>query len=519
VNTKLIENGVRYGNANLYRQFCCVILATVVLISAGEYIKHAFFQVSCARHPHLVSIMFSSAAALLAAYLVLGKHIKKNHQLHNRICEFNSFDSLTGLPNRGLLNDRLNLIMAQSQRESRQVGVLSIDLDRFKWINDSLGHHAGDMLLRTIAGRLRSRLRASDAVSRPGGDEFVIILSAVKHEQDITHATQDIMSLLSMPVELEGREVFVSASIGIAIFPFDGHDAGSLLRNADTAMYAAKECGRNNYKFFSREMNIRSVERMTLETKLRKALEKGEFFLTYQPQVDVKKARIVGVEALLGWDCPGTGLVSADKFIPIAEETGLIISIGEWVLREACMEAKSWQESGFDQVRMAVNISGSQFRQADLVKTVSHILDETGIDPGYLEIELTESVLLENSDNAVEMLKKLKSLGISLAMDDFGTGYSSLTYLKHFPMERLKIDQLFIRDINTSPDDASLVDAIIAMARSLGLEVMAEGVETGEQAEFLKSRNCHEMQGFYFSRPVQSEEIRYLLENGLAPQT
>jgi diguanylate cyclase (GGDEF)-like protein/PAS domain S-box-containing protein len=425
------------------------------------------------------------------------------------------FDSLTGLPNRGLLEDRLIQIMAQSMREGWQVGVLFLDLDRFKWINDTLGHTAGDILLQEVAERLQNRLRASDTVARLGGDEFVIVLSAVKHEQDIAHTTRDIMDSLSMPVELEGQKIFLSASIGIAIYPADGHDVSSLLRNADTAMYVAKETGRNNYKFFSQEMNLMAVERMTLETNLRRALEKAEFYLNYQPQVDSNTGNIVGVEALLRWNCPDAGLVSPGKFIPIAEETGLIIPIGEWVLRTACREARSWQDEGIASVRVAVNISGCQFKQSNLVDLVAGILRETGLYPGNLELELTESMLMENSDNAVIMLRELKALGVHLAIDDFGTGYSSLTYLKHFPIDRLKIDQLFIRDICTNPDDASIAEAIIALAHSLGLKVMAEGVETGEQMGFLQSRDCFEMQGFYISRPVSAEAVRTLLVNGI----
>jgi diguanylate cyclase (GGDEF)-like protein len=497
------------------RQLGFVMLSTIVLMSVYEYVKQDLSLTSSIRQSHIFTILFSGFAAAAAAYLVLKKYDKTNHQLRSRLSDYNCFDPLTGLPKRGLLKDRLNLIMAQCRREGRQVAVLSIDIDRFKWINDTLGHAAGDMALQVVAGRLQSRLRASDTVSRPGSDEFVIILSAVKHEQDIAHATQDIMNVLSMPVELEGRDIFVTASIGIAIYPLDGRNADSLLRNADTAMYVAKETGRSNYKFFSREMNTRAVERMTLETNLRRAMERSEFSLNYQPQVDVTTGRIVGVEALLGWKSPEAGMVTPEKFIPIAEETGLIIPIGEWALRAACIEARSWQDAGLPAVRVAVNISGCQFRRADLAETVARILEETGLDPGRVEIELTESVLLENSDTALSMLKELKSLGVRLAMDDFGTGYSSLTYLKHFPIDRLKIDKLFIHDINTSSDGASIADAIIAMARSLGLEVIAEGVETEDQVEFLKSRNCSEMQGFYFSRPVGAKTIRRVLENGL----
>jgi diguanylate cyclase (GGDEF)-like protein/PAS domain S-box-containing protein len=425
------------------------------------------------------------------------------------------FDSLTGLPNRALLNDRLAQVLAQSEREDWHVGILFLDIDRFKWINDTQGHSAGDKLLQAVAERLQKRLRTSDTVARLGGDEFVIVLSAVKHVQDISHVTQEIMEALSAPFELGEQEVFISASIGIAIFPLDGNDVGSLLRNADTAMYVAKESGRNNYKFFSREMNLRAVERITLETNMRRALERGEFSLNYQPQVDMKNGGITGMEALLRWNHPETGFVSPGKFIPIAEETGLIIPIGEWVMRTACGQAKSLIDAGFPSIRMAVNISGCQFKQSNLAKVVRQVLEETGLSPASLELELTESILMDSADCAVNMLQELKAIGVHLAIDDFGTGYSSLTYLKNFPIDRLKIDQLFIRDITTNTDDASISNAIIAMAHSLGMRVIAEGVETKEQMEFLASRDCHEMQGYYFSRPVSREEIRHILENGL----
>jgi len=441
--------------------------------------------------------------------------ITERKQAEREIQKLAYFDSLTGLPNRALLNDRLNQVLAQSNREGWNVGVLFLDIDRFKWINDTQGHAAGDKLLKSVAERLGSRLRVSDTVARLGGDEFVIILSAVKHEQDISHVTQDIMDALSAPFQLGEQEIFVSASVGIAIFPMDGQDVGSLLRNADTAMYVAKESGRNNYKFFSQEMNHRAVERITLETSLRRALEREEFFLVYQPQIDMKDGRIIGMEALLRWNHPEQGLVPPGKFIPIAEETGLIIPIGEWVLHTVSEQAKTLIDAGYPALRIAVNISGSQFKQGNLARLVRQTLDETGLSPANLEIELTESILMENADSAIATLRELKTIGVHLAIDDFGTGYSSLTYLKHFPIDRLKIDQLFIRDITTNKDDASISEAIIALAGSLGMYVIAEGVETGEQMEFLLSRGCHEMQGFYFSRPVAAEKIRQVLEEGL----
>jgi diguanylate cyclase (GGDEF)-like protein len=431
--------------------------------------------------------------------------------LRERVLRYRTqHDALTGLPNRTLLNDRLHQILAQSTREGWQVGILFLDLDRFKWINDTLGHSAGDSLLKAVAQRLSIRIRSCDTVARLGGDEFVVVLSAVKHEQHIAHTTEEIRGSFSAPFDIEGQEIFVSASIGVAIFPLDGKDVGSLLRNADTAMYVAKESGRDNFQFFSQEMNNRAVERMSLERNLRKALDRQEFTLFYQPQFDVQHGRILGMEALLRWNHPEMGDIPPGKFIPIAEETGLIVPIGEWVLRTACLQAKSWVNAGYSEIRMAVNISGCQFKQNNLPRLVRNVLSETG-----LELELTESILMENDSSAIDMLRELKTIGVHLAIDDFGTGYSSLTYLKHFPIDRLKIDQLFIKDITTNVDDASIADAIIALASSLRMDVIAEGVETREQVAFLKSRNCFKMQGFYFSRPVPAAEAGALIKKGL----
>ncbi|NVN92918.1 MAG: EAL domain-containing protein [Desulfuromonadales bacterium] len=441
--------------------------------------------------------------------------VTERKQAEQDIQQLAYFDSLTGLPNRTLLYDRLNQILEQAKREGKKVGVIFLDIDSFKWINDTLGHAGGDKLLKAVAERLKKRLRASDTFARLGGDEFVIVLSAVQHEQDVSHATQDIMDALSLPFELGGQELFITASIGIAIAPLDGEDVGNLLKNADTAMYAAKDAGKNTYKFFSQDMNQRAVERMSLESNLRRALEREEFSLSYQPQIDTRNGCIVGMEALLRWNHFEMGQVSPGKFIPVAEETGLIVPIGEWVLRTACAQAKSWIDAGYSFIRVAVNISGVQFKQGNLTVLVRQVLEETGLSPVNLELELTESVLMENAASAATMLRELKSLGVHLAIDDFGTGYSSLTYLKNFPIDRLKIDQLFIRDITTNPDDASISEAIIALAHSLKMDVIAEGVETREQMDFLRLLNCHEMQGYFFSCPVSKEKIYQLLKDGL----
>jgi diguanylate cyclase (GGDEF)-like protein/PAS domain S-box-containing protein len=472
--------------------------------------QHYWFQAS-------ISPVYDSSSAR-PRFSFAAVDVTERKQAEQEVEQLAYFDTLTGLPNRALLKDRLHQALAQSLREGWLMAILFLDIDRFKWINDTLGHAAGDKLLKAVAERLQSRTRATDTVARLGGDEFVLLLSAVKHEQDISHTAEGIMAVLATPFQLEGQEIFISASIGIAICPADGRDEGSLLRNADTAMYVAKESGRNTFRFFSKEMNLRAVERMSMERNLRKALERNEFFLVYQPQIDTRTRKVFGVEALLRWQCPEAGCISPAKFIPIAEETGLIIPIGEWVLRTACHQAQEWVAAGHGALRMAVNISGCQFKQNNLPQLVRQVLAETGLSPANLELELTESILMENNDGAVAMLRELKNIGVHLAIDDFGTGYSSLTYLKHFPIDRLKIDRLFIMNITTNADDASIADAIIAMARSLRMDVIAEGVETEEQVAYLESRQCHEMQGFLFSRPVPAFAVPLLLDSGFLVQ-
>lgn len=424
------------------------------------------------------------------------------------------YDTLTGLPNRTLLKDRLQQLLVHAQRHGERIGVIFLDLDRFKWVNDSQGHTVGDELLKAVARRLARSVRSTDTVARLGGDEFVIVISEINHEQDITHIAEKIKQALVEPFVLEGREIFSTASMGIALFPLDGHSVGSLLRNADTAMYVAKEQGRNNYRFFSREMNLQAVERMELETSLRRALEREEFHLLYHPQVDGKTGAVTGMEALLRWRHPEMGVLLPSKFVPVAEEIGLISDIGEWALQTACRQAKAWHAAGFPCLRMAVNLSGRQFRQRNLLRTVERVLAETGLEPSRLELEITESMLMESGGQAVKTLSGLKELGVHLSVDDFGIGYSSLNCLKNFPLDRLKIDQSFIRDITTSASDAAITEAIIALAGSLGMGVIAEGVEQREQMLLLLEKNCVEMQGFYFSPPLLAEEIPRFLAGG-----
>lgn len=423
-------------------------------------------------------------------------------------------DTLTGLPNRSLFHDRLNQALAQAQRHDRPLAVLFLDLDRFKDVNDTLGHPSGDQLLKTVAQRLSLCVRQSDTVARFGGDEFVVLLTSVRDEGDAALVAEKILMLLSEPVDIDGQEVFTSSSIGVVMCPHDGVDGDVLLKHADMAMYAAKEKGRNNYQFFSEEMNRSAINRHQLEHKLRRAIEEEQFELYYQPQWDMRTRSMIGVEALLRWTHPEDGPISPARFIPVAEETGLIRPLGEWVLRAACAQVCEWQEMGHPPVRVGVNISGRQFRQPDLVAMIDRILDETGLSPQYLELELTESYLMEDAVATNRTLEFLKVRGIELAIDDFGTGYSSLSYLKNFPIDRIKIDQSFVRDVTSSRDDAAIVEAIIAMANSLDLDVIAEGVETTEQLKFLQNKGCREMQGYFFARPMPASEMsRYLKEH------
>ena len=439
-------------------------------------------------------------------------NITERKQAEQKIQRLAYYDALTGLPNRQLLQDRLKQVLAQAHRYQHQVGVLFLDLDRFKRINDTLGHVVGDQFLETIAERLQEWTRESDTVARLGGDEFVIVLSAVQKIQDVVNIAAGILETISQPIRLGGHEVFCSTSIGIAFYPMDGEDHETLLKNADTAMYAAKDQGRNTYQFFSEEMNNRALERMTIETHLRGALSNDELLLHYQPQVDLNSGRIVGVEALIRWNHPVRGLMAPGTFIPLAEESGLIIPVGEWVLRSACRQARIWQDAGFPLRRIAVNLSARQFSQGGLVNTVEAVLQETGLDPDCLELELTESALMTNASDAILTLIDLRVRGIHVSIDDFGTGYSSLSYLKDLPIDRIKIAQEFVRDIPLCEDDATIVEAIIAMGRSLRLQVIAEGVENREQLEFLKQRGCHEMQGYYFSRPLPVEALTELMQ-------
>ncbi|HXN27627.1 MAG TPA: EAL domain-containing protein [Candidatus Acidoferrales bacterium] len=436
--------------------------------------------------------------------------LQMNHSAHH--------DFLTGLPNRMLLNDRLAQAIALAARHRGKVAVLFLDVDGFKHINDSLGHSVGDKLLKSISKRLLGCIRASDTVSRQGGDEFVVLLSEVEKPEDAALAARKMLAGVANSHAVEQHDLHVTASIGVSVYPDDGLDAQTLIKNADTAMYQAKENGCHSYQFFKPAMNVRAVERQSIEEGLRRALDRQEFALHYQPKIDLMTGVITGAEALIRWTHPIRGAVSPANFIPVAEDCGLILPIGKWVLREACKQAQAWIVAGLPLGNIAVNISAIEFRDDSFLDSVFAILAETGLDPSFLELELTESALMKRADFTASVLQSLRARGIRLAVDDFGTGYSSLSYLTKFPLDGLKIDQSFVRQISLGPGDTSIVAAVINMARSLKLRVIAEGVESQQEFAFLRAQHCDEAQGYYFSRPVPAEDFAALLRTGIHEQ-
>ena len=428
-------------------------------------------------------------------------------------------DALTGLPNRMLLQDRLSQAVELAHREARQVAVMFMDLDRFKNINDSLGHAVGDQLLQAIAQCLTACVRHSDTVSRTGGDEFVLLLSHIERAEDAAIAARKILATLALPHNIDDHDLHITVSIGISIYPDDGHDVESLMKCADTAMYHAKENGRNNYAFFKEDMNLRAVQRQTIEASLRRALERQEFVLHYQPKINLQSGAMVGVEALIRWQHPVQGLLPPSQFVSIAEDCGLILPIGRWVLRQACLQARAWQQAGLAPIMVAVNTSALEFCADDFLENIRTTLAETGLEPGYLELELTESVLMRDAESTNSVLHALAYLGVKLSVDDFGTGYSSLSYLTRFPIDTLKIDQSFVTQMRLNSDNATIVTTVINLGQSLKKCVIAEGVETREQYEFLCAHHCDEGQGFYFGHPVPEQEIAALLKTGTALAT
>jgi diguanylate cyclase (GGDEF)-like protein len=423
-------------------------------------------------------------------------------------------DVLTNLPNRQMFRDICNKSLAAARRSKQSVSIMFLDLNRFKIVNDTLGHDVGDLLLQEVSERLASCVRDSDTVARMGGDEFIILLQNFRHAEDLARVAGKIHEKLDPPYILKGHELYMSSSIGISIYPADGSDYQSLMKNADTAMYHAKRDGKNNFYYYDRKMNVDAEDRLLLENNLRKALGKDEFLLHYQPQVDMKTGKIIGAEALARWTHPDLGHINPAKFIPIAEDSGQIVPIGEWVLRTACMQKKAWIDAGFSPVLLAVNFSARQFKEQNLLKLISNVLKETGLDASYLELELTEGSTMDDVEYSIEIMSALRELGVRISIDDFGTGFSSLNYLKKFPINTLKIDQSFVRDIGVNFDGEAITRAIIAMAHNMNVNVIAEGVETKEQLDFLCDHGCDVAQGYLFSHPVSAEAFTELLNKG-----
>jgi diguanylate cyclase (GGDEF)-like protein len=455
--------------------------------------------------------------ALRQSELLQEKQIYKNRietMLRQRTAEVDRlayYDTLTDLPNRTLFEDRLAQALAVAQRTNQPLAVLFVSLDQLKKVNDTLGHPLGDLLLKEVASRLRLCITEGDTVARFGGEEFAILLTTIGQTRDVLEVVGSIRELLKPSFDLNGQELFGTASMGISFFPLDGTDSQSLLKNAGAALYRTKTAGGDNYQFYTADMHAIASKRLALETSLRQAIENGELLLHYQPRVEVDSLRITGVEALIRWQNPLLGLVSPADFIPLAEETGLILPIGDWVLREACRQNKAWQEKGVATMRVSVNISALQLQRQDLAESVIQILEETQLAPEFLELELTESSIMSNAKSTIDVLTKLQSMGVMISIDDFGTGFSSLSYLKRLPIDALKIDQSFVRDVSTDQDDAALVMAIITLAHNLRLRVVAEGVETEEQWNFLHLLKCDEIQGFLFSKPLPPDALERLL--------
>ena len=452
-------------------------------------------------------------AELAGANAMLQGEIVERRQAEARVHHMAYHDSLTGLPNRALLSDRLDRAMLAAQRAEGRLALMFIDLDRFKTINDSLGHMTGDHLLKEVAHRLCHAVRASDTVARTGGDEFVVLLPGICQVDEASGVAQKIIDALSAPFRLDGHMLHITPSIGICIYPDDGDDVETLMRHADAAMYHAKENGRNNYQFFTRRMNQAAALHFELENNLRNALEQEQFELYYQPIMDIGARRLHAMEALLRWGRPGQGQVMPDSFIPIIEENGLIVPIGEWVMRRACEQSMAWLRQGLTPVPLAINLSSRQFMHRGLIESIRNILDDTGIDPGLLEFEITETALMQHGEQTLAVLGQINAMGIHLSIDDFGTGYSSLAYLKRFPVKKIKIDCAFIKDLEHSTEDRAIVAAIIALSGSLQLSVVAEGVETEAQFAWLQQSGCQYAQGYLFSKPVPQSEAQRLLES------
>jgi diguanylate cyclase (GGDEF)-like protein len=464
----------------------------------------------------LALLTITTILLIYDAYLEHSRtHNEQLEQANAQLQHVAMHDALTGLPNRLLLADRLTQAVAQAEQKGSRFALMMVDLDRFKAVNDSLGHHAGDSLLRQVAQRLQAVLRRTDTLARLGGDEFVLIINDITGPQDVESVICKMLDDIGQPITLASLEVHTSPSIGISLYPDDGRDAETLLKHADAAMYHAKKMGRNTFQFFAPAMNAFTRERLELENDLRRALHEGEFELYYQPKVDIATGQIDGAEALLRWKHPKRGLITPDGFIPLAEETGLIVPIGEWVLRQACSQMRAWHHAGLTGLRIAVNLSARQFQQQNLLQMVRAALANTHLDARYLELELTESTLMQDTEQSIQILRRLGKLGVRISIDDFGTGYASLNYLRYLPLHKLKIDCAFIREIVTSRDDAAIVRAIISLAHSLRLKVIAEGVETPEQLELLRQLGCDQYQGYYCSAPMPADVFNEMMQRQL----
>ena len=439
--------------------------------------------------------------------------ITSRREAEEKIQYLANYDDLTGLANRSLFLEMLNYTIDSSERYNREFAVMFIDLDRFKQINDSLGHEAGDKLLKVMSNRIKNTLRSSDMVARLGGDEFVVLLSEASNKKEVTVVARNLLTQIIKPVQIMNQECRVTASLGICLFPENAKDAKSLMKLADMAMYKAKESGKNTFEFYNNDMQANVIERMQMEARIRTALENDEFEVYYQAKVNTDTSKIQGVEALLRWNSPELGQVSPGLFIPIAEEMGLIVNIGKWVIKQAALQCKNWQTEGLEPITVSVNLSARQFVDKDLVPFIENVLKEIDLDASYLEIEITESMVMHNITKAIEILTKFKELGLKIAIDDFGTGYSSLSQLKLFPIDTLKVDRSFIREIETDKDDQAITEAIISMGKTLGLTVVAEGVENKEQQNLLQKIKCDQLQGFYFSRPSPAKEFKSFIQN------
>ncbi len=465
----------------------------------GEWRAFESLGTNCIDNPHIRGVVVNS------------RDVTDRKVIQQRIQHLAYHDSLTGLPNRGLLQDRLAHSIARAERGGRKVAVLFLDLDNFKNINDTFGHDVGDDLLRLVAKRLGECVRAGDTIARQGGDEFIVLLESLEDGRDASVVAQKILNSLRAAFPLGGAEQHVSGSLGIAVYPDDGHDAQTLMKNADTAMFHGKGIGKNTYQYYTAQMNIAVKRRVTLESALRRAVLQKDFVLHYQPQINLDTGEVVAVEALVRWKSEDSGTVMPGEFIPLAEETGLINEIGEWVLREACRQNREWQDRGLAPRRVAVNLSARQLLDKGFLDSVDRVLKDTGLDPKWLELEITESQVMRQTDGMIQLLNRLSEMGLHLAIDDFGTGYSSLSYLKRLPIQTLKIDQSFIRDVTVDPNDAAIVVAIISMAKSLELETIAEGIETGGQLALLRAKGCYLGQGFFFSAPIAAENVAAIL--------